>query len=144
MRRCGALVCLTLYAAVLAPASARAELKTTGHGDQTVMVREQFPEDQRARFDVFKVRCTKCHVMARPIMALQTGVAPVTGGTFDEETVKKYVVKMMRKPNSGIAKDDAKEILLFLTYALTLTEESRKANAAQRSEAVPPASPDTP
>ena len=123
--------------AALAPKSAHAELKTLGLGDKMVMVREQFPPEQQARYDVFKVRCTKCHAMARPIAALRTGVSPVTGGVFDQDTLKKYVVKMMRKPNSGIAKDEAREILAFLSFALTLTEEER---AHTRSQ-VPPAAP---
>lgn len=121
-----------LFAAIWAtwPVSALADVRTVGQGDKTVLVREQFPDDQKPRFDIFAVRCTKCHPMARPIMALRTGVSPVTGSVFDEVTLKKYVVKMMRKPNSGITKDDAKEVLTFLTYALSLTVEERQSTAA--------------
>jgi hypothetical protein len=61
--------------------------------------------------------------MERPISALKTGVTPVSGGRFDEKGMKLYVVKMMRKPNSGITKQDAKVILEFLRYARALEQE---------------------
>ncbi|MEZ0315157.1 MAG: hypothetical protein ACAI38_25580 [Myxococcota bacterium] len=132
-----------LLCAVVSPSRARAELKTLGVGDKMAMVRDQFPPEQQARYDVFKVRCTKCHAMARPIAALRTGTSPVTGGVFDQDTLKKYVVKMMRKPNSGIAKDEAREILTFLSFALTLTEDERAHMPPQlppSESAEPPAS----
>ncbi len=100
-------------------------LETAGTGDKTLLVRDQFSDEMRVRFDVFAVRCTKCHAMARPIAALQTGITPVTGHVFDQTTVKKYVLKMMRKPKSGITKADAKTILEFLTYALAIAEADR-------------------
>lgn len=133
-----AIITCVVLVVVSYPMLARSELKTIGQGDKTVIVRDQFPDEQKPRFDIFAVRCTKCHAMARPIMALRTGISPVTGGVFDESTLKKYVVKMMRKPNSGIAKDDAKEILTFLTYALSLTADERNAAAATTLVPAPP------
>jgi hypothetical protein len=101
---------------------ARAELKTRGKGKEQAMLREQFIPEAQRRYDIFKVKCTKCHPMARPIAALKTGITPVSGSPFNKESVKLYVVKMMRKPNSGIDRDEAREILMFLTYALELAQ----------------------
>jgi len=96
----------------------RAEgLKTQGEGKKEILTRDQFPPDQQARYDIFAVKCIKCHEMARPIAALKTGITPVSHGPFDADDIKKYVVKMMRKPNSGIEKDDARELIQFLIYA---------------------------
>jgi hypothetical protein len=64
--------------------------------------------------------------MSRPIDALVTGVAPLSGGNFDKPTLKKYVVRMMRKAKSGIRRDEAKEILEFLLYAKALADEDPK------------------
>src|SRR5262249_33704706 len=110
---------------------AMAELATRGTGNTQVLIRDQFSPEMRARYDIFAHRCTKCHAMARPIAALNTGITPVTGGTFDEDGIRKYVARMMRKPNSGIERTDAREILQFLIYARALSVQNGRLN--QRS-----------
>jgi hypothetical protein len=100
-----------------------AELKTKGAGKAQTLVREQFPANQQPRYDLFAARCTHCHEMARPISALLTGLTPISGASFDGDGIKKYVIKMMRKPNSGITKDDAKEIIVFLDGARAQAKE---------------------
>jgi hypothetical protein len=102
------------FCLLMAPSDSEAKLKTRGEGKQRVLVAEQFTGDTRTRYDLFAVRCTKCHEMNRPIVALETGVTPVTGGKFDRDGMKAYVVKMMRKPKSGVTKEEAREILQFL------------------------------
>lgn len=108
-------VCLAL-----APALARAALKVQGKGKEQTLVRDQFAADQQPRYDMFAQKCTRCHELARPISALMSGVTPLSADKFDEEGIKKYVVKMMRKPNSGIVKEEARELIQFLTYARSL------------------------
>ena len=95
----------------------RTELKVQGAGKKQQLVRDQFAPATRPEYDLFATKCTKCHEMARPIMALKTGITPISGGAFEEKGIKEYVVKMMRKPNSGITKDDAKKIIDFLRQA---------------------------
>lgn len=107
------------------PSKPRSGLKVIGEGKEQRLDRDQFSPSSRPRYDLFATRCTKCHAMSRPIAALQTGVTPVSGGTFDDAGIKKYVVKMMRKPNSGLGKEDAKEILVFLREARKLAEGGR-------------------
>lgn len=108
---------------------AAADLLTEGRGRGRTLVREQFPPDQQTRYDLFAERCTQCHVMARPIAALTTGITPVTGGDFDEQGIRRYVVRMMRKPNSGIDRGDARDIILFLNFARGLAREPAQAEA---------------
>jgi hypothetical protein len=111
-------------AAALAPAGAAvAALKVKGKGDEQTLVREQFAPEQRAGYDLFRQKCTRCHELARPIAALVTGVTPLSGDPFDEGGIKRYVVKMMRKPHSGIVRDEARELISFLTYARALAAE---------------------
>lgn len=102
----------------------RAELVTEGEGKAQKLDPSQFTKDQQADYDLFASKCTKCHAMSRPIAALKTGKTPVTGGVFDSDEIKKYVVKMMRKPNSGITKADAKRIISFLVEARKLAKKT--------------------
>ena len=99
---------------------ARAELKTTGAGKEQRLVPDQFPPDQQERLKLFESRCGKCHDLGRPITAIKSGLTPLSGGKFDEDGIKNYVTKMMRKPNSGVEAADAKEIILFLRFARSL------------------------
>jgi hypothetical protein len=116
--------CILAITLVLVPfQSSSAKLKTEGTGKAAVLVPGQFSEVMLPRFELFAKKCTRCHEMSRPIAALQTGITPVSGGRFDRKGMKKYVVKMMRKPNSGIAKSDAREILKFILYARKLATE---------------------
>ncbi len=111
---------LVLVVGLFAASPAVAELQTVGKGIKVTLVAEQFDAKYRPGFDIFAKRCTKCHEMSRPIAALQTGITPVSGHDFDAKYIKVYVVKMMRKANSGITKADAKQIILFLRHALKL------------------------
>ncbi|MCP4446525.1 MAG: hypothetical protein GY811_14440 [Myxococcales bacterium] len=54
--------------------------------------------------------------------ALIKGVTPISGEKFDAPGIKTYVVTMMRKPNSGITREQAKEIIKFLQHARSLVE----------------------
>jgi hypothetical protein len=107
----------------LAPSVAVAALKVQGKGKEQTLVRDQFAADQRPRYDMFAQKCTRCHELARPIAALMSGVTPLSADKFDEEGIKKYVVKMMRKPNSGIVKEEARDLIQFLTYARSLAAQ---------------------
>jgi hypothetical protein len=102
---------------------AQARLLVSGKGKQRELVRAQFSAEQQPRYDLFAKKCTRCHDMARPIEALETGVAPVTGAGFDERSIRRYVIKMMRKSKSGIRKRDAKELVEFLVYARRLAQD---------------------
>ena len=115
------LISLALLVIVASPAWAKFTVKGEGKAQQIVV--DDYPADQKARYSLFRERCTKCHAISRPIMAIRTGITPVSGGDFDDRGIKKYVVKMMRKPNSGIDKAEARELLLFLRYARKLAVE---------------------
>ena len=104
----------------LSSATALAELKVNGSGKDARLDPAQFPAEHHERLKLFEAKCGKCHDLDRPITALKTGKTPVSGGAFDDEGVKAYVTKMMRKPNSGVEQNDAKEIIILLRFARTL------------------------
>jgi hypothetical protein len=64
-----------------------------------------YPPDQQERYELFAVKCSKCHSLARPINARLTA-----------DEWQGYVKKMARRPGSGINDDAAKRIAEFLIY----------------------------
>src|SRR4030095_14493796 len=108
-------VLFLVLAAVAAPApSAPADLLVKGEGRDRTLVREQFRPEDRARYDLLAVRCTKCHARGGIIDALRWGLAPITGSVFDDAAIRRYVIKMMRKRKSGISNRDARGLIEFL------------------------------
>ena len=116
------LIGVAVFCAMRVSMGAGSRLQTEGTGKHKVLVEAQFPADRKAQYGLFKEKCTQCHEMARPIAALETGITPVSHDSFDDAGIKKYVVKMMRKPNSGITKEDAKTLIDFLQYARELAK----------------------
>ena len=70
--------------------------------------------DLRANYQVFAVRCSKCHSLARPL----------NSGITDDNHWDQYVARMRRQPGSGINQVDAVAILRFL-HALAAAERER-------------------
>jgi hypothetical protein len=64
-----------------------------------------YPADQRERYEIFAVKCSKCHSLARPINARLT-----------PDEWRGYVKKMARRPGSGINDEAAQRIAEFLGY----------------------------
>jgi hypothetical protein len=123
-RGLSALVALSaLVIGLTLPQVALAELKTSGKGKDQRLVTDDFPADQKERNTLFEARCGKCHELSRPISAVLTGRSPLSDSAFDGDLLKAYVLKMMRKANSGIEKDDARELIVFLLYARTRAVE---------------------
>tara|TARA_Y100000589_G_scaffold324279_2_gene360195 strand:+ start:126 stop:557 length:432 start_codon:yes stop_codon:yes gene_type:complete len=90
------------------------QLKIIGTGKSLDVAPDHFNDLQAQQYGVFKQRCSQCHEIARPLQAVHTGISPVSHQTFGLKEIKRYVIKMMRKPNSGITKPEAKQIILFL------------------------------
>jgi hypothetical protein len=64
-----------------------------------------YPKEQAARYPVFVQKCSKCHPVARPI-----------NSRFDASEWKRYMKKMIRRPNSGINEEQAADIYEFLKF----------------------------
>lgn len=79
---------------------------------------DDMPEDVRAAYDVFSVRCRKCHSLARPLSAQ----------IKSEAHWEQYVARMRRMPGSGIDEADAATILIFLKW------HARQIAARERGE----------
>ncbi len=64
-----------------------------------------FPVEIQERYDVFAKKCSKCHTLARPINT-----------NFSFAKWKRYVKRMLNKPDSGISPKTGKMIYQFLKF----------------------------
>jgi hypothetical protein len=88
---------------------------------------ELLPQSQKENYEVFQVRCSKCHTLARPLNARLRG-----------EDWRPYIKKMTRRAGSGINDASGQKIFEFLkTYGEILDAESKR-------EEAPPSDPPTP
>jgi hypothetical protein len=113
---------VTLLLVATSATVAHAGLKVVGKGNAMHLDPSGFPAAQKANYEVVKVKCVKCHTMERTIVAVQTGVAPISGQPFDRNATKAYGVKMMRKPDSNMSKGEVKQAVDFLNFLLAETE----------------------
>jgi hypothetical protein len=97
---------------------AHAGLKTIGKGDKLQLDPAAFPNNMKERYLLMKFKCAKCHTLERAVVALQTGIAPISGQPFDRDATRAYGIKMMRKSGSNMSKPEIKEIIELLNFLL--------------------------
>lgn len=101
-----------MYSAIRAP---RPAPKTyPADNEQNFIDVSEYPEEMQTLYAVFTRRCSRCHTVARPI-----------NSDFTAEEWRKYVLKMMRKPGSGLNPKTAEQIIKFLTYDAQHRERSK-------------------
>jgi hypothetical protein len=64
-----------------------------------------YPSDQQRRYGTFEKKCAKCHPVARAI-----------NSRFNASEWKRYMKRMIRRPNAGVTDDQADEIYEFLKF----------------------------
>ena len=101
---------------------AHAGLRVIGRGATMRLDPSSFPPAMKASYDVMRVRCVKCHTLERAIVAIQTGVAPISGQPFDRSATKRYGIKMLRKPDSNMTKSEVKQVVELMNYLLVQAE----------------------
>ena len=113
---------LTMLLVATTATAAQAGLKVIGRGDSMRFDPSGFPPAMKADYDVMRVRCVKCHTLERAIVAIQTGVAPISGQPFDRGATKAYGIKMLRKPDSNMSKAEVKKVVDLMNYLLAESE----------------------
>ncbi len=108
-----ALCLLLLFAS-----SALAGLAVVGKGDNMRFDPANFPPAMKSAYEVMKVKCVKCHTLERTVVAITTGVAPISGQPFDRKATKAYGIKMMRKPDSNMNRQEIKVTVDLMNYLL--------------------------
>jgi hypothetical protein len=116
MRLTKLLVVSLLLVAFAIPAHAK--IRSVGKGDKMNFDPSQIPADMKGAFEIMKVKCIQCHTQERTVIAIQTGIAPVTGQPFDKQATKAYGVKMLRKPKSNMSRDDVKQVVNLMNYLI--------------------------
>jgi hypothetical protein len=96
--------------------AAAADLKTVGSGDAMNFDASALRDDMKPKFEIMRVKCIKCHTMERTIVAIKTGVAPISGQPFDRGATKAYGIKMLRKPDSDMSKEQVKAVVELMNY----------------------------
>jgi len=97
---------------------AEARVKVMGRGDRMNFDPEGIPANLRVTFELMSKKCIKCHTMERTVIAVVTGKAPITGQPFDRQAVKTYGIKMLRKPDSNMNKQEIRDVVVLLNYLL--------------------------
>jgi hypothetical protein len=64
-----------------------------------------YPAPQQKNYDVYAGKCAKCHPLARSVNA-----------RFNANEWKRYMKRMIRRPNSGINEEQAALIYDFLKF----------------------------
>ena len=105
-------------ALVMFSAPCFAVVKTVGRGDSMNFDPSSIPASMKGSFDIMRVRCIKCHTMERTVVAITTGVAPITGQPFDRSATRAYGIKMLRKPDSNMNKQEVKAVVDLMNYLL--------------------------
>lgn len=116
MRLLRMFILFALLVAVSTPVHAK--IKSVGKGDRMNFDPSQIPADMKSAFVIMKVKCTQCHTQERTVIAIQTGIAPVTGQPFDKQATKAYGIKMLRKPKSNMTRDDIKQVVNLMNYLI--------------------------
>jgi len=98
--------------------ASHAGLKLIGKGNQMQVDPSAFPSKMKERYVLMKFKCAKCHTLERVVMAVQTGIAPISGQPFDRDATRAYGIKMMRKSGSNMNKQEIKDIIELLNFLL--------------------------
>lgn len=109
---------LTLLFLISLPVLSLARIYTVGAGDKIAFDPKYIPHELKGAFDIMNSRCIQCHTQERTVVAIQTGIAPVTGQPFDKNATKTYGVKMLRKPKSNMSREEVKQVVSLLNYLL--------------------------
>ena len=111
------LICAML---VLLASGASSALKFKGSGPAITFDPSCFPPEYQEKYKLMEVKCSNpaCHTIERAVIAIRDGVTPITKTNFDKEAAKAYGVKMMRKPDSGMNKKEAKAVVELLYFLL--------------------------
>jgi hypothetical protein len=99
-------------------AISEAGVKVTGRGDKMNFSADGIPGALLPSFKLMQVKCIKCHTMERTVIAIKTGRAPITGQPFNKQAVKAYAIKMLRKPNSDMNKQEIRNVVVVLNYLI--------------------------
>jgi hypothetical protein len=102
-----AIAALAALSLLLAAGSEKGTADPRDSGPDRIDVRG-YPEPQQKEYPVYAMKCSKCHPLARSVNA-----------KYSASDWKKYLKRMIRRPNSGINEEQAQAIYDFLKFHST-------------------------
>lgn len=105
------IIAVILFSGVIFAEKAKKMSFPADKGSKKIDV-SKYPDKLKKTYNIFKTKCSKCHTIARPINTIMP----------DSETWKRYVKRMMRKPDANIDEETAIKLTDFLVY----DQEKRK------------------
>lgn len=84
------------------PEKAEWDPRDAGPGEIDV---SRYPEEMQRRYKIMTAKCQKCHPVARAV-----------NSRFNTAQWKKYMKRMLRRPNSGINEEQAQQVYEFLKF----------------------------
>jgi hypothetical protein len=90
-----------------APAPPQAPPDPRDNGPDHIDV-SSYPQDQQKKYEYYSAKCNKCHPLARSVNA-----------KYNATEWKRYMKRMLRRPNSGINEEQAALIYDFLKFHAT-------------------------
>jgi hypothetical protein len=130
-------VCIVLTFGLLCTALSHAQLRVIGAGDTLSVDTTGFPSEMRATYDLMVQKCSRCHTIERVIVAVQSGVLPLSKQKFSADTTRSLVGRMFLKPDANITRGEARKIAELLGFLLKAQSEP----AAVEQEQPPPKLP---
>lgn len=112
-------VLLAVAVLCLASVNCHATVRVLGNGSSSRFDPAGFPPNMKANYEIMRVKCARCHSLERIVVALTTGVAPISGQTFDCNAIRAYGIKMLRKPESNMSKQEVKATVDLMYYILS-------------------------
>ncbi len=101
-------------------------VKSVGTSESLRFDPSGFPPEMKSAYAVMQAKCTHCHTLERTVLAVTTGIAPISGRPFDRSAVAAYGQKMLRMPNVRMSKDEVKQVVDLLTYLIDNTQPGNK------------------
>jgi hypothetical protein len=111
-------VICVMAAFVLYSTTCFAGVRTVGRGDSLNFDSSTMSGSMKGSMEILKRKCIKCHTMERTVVAITTGVAPITGQPFDRAATRAYGIKMLRKPDSNMNKQEVKACVDLMNFLL--------------------------
>ncbi len=93
---------LALLLAAEYPPDFKPDPRDNGRGSLDI---SSYPDQQKKNYEMYSVKCAKCHPLARSINA-----------RFSAQDWKRYMKRMIRRPNSGINEEQAANVYDFLKF----------------------------
>ncbi|HEY6872710.1 MAG TPA: cytochrome C [Geobacteraceae bacterium] len=118
--------CIVLILTLLLSAAAHADLKVMGSGDTLAIDTTDFPPQMQKAYTVMTRRCSQCHTIERVIVAVQSGITPVSKSSFTKDGTKVLVTRMLLKAGPNYDRRERRVIVLLLNYLLDMTKVAGK------------------